>query len=392
MKQRTVFYSWQSDLPNAVNRSFIESCLNKAIKELRVAHPRLDVCLDRDTDNVPGSPDIAATILNKIDNCDVFVCDVSIVQSERRPTPNPNVLFELGYAVKRLGWDRVVCVANEHFGAVESLPFDVRQRRVKCYTLSPDVTDRTEVKESLTRQLGRELEFSLTASQEEGEQIQIQFADIDTRTPLGRVLEHSAVFYSCDFEAIPDYRYDDDDNNPLGAMTVRVGRANRHYHRELAQFLQQSLMGRKVGFVAFNGNRKAINDLTLKVVVPKSHGLFVLDDEPMKPAQSETDNLMRGITPVSSYFARPGKVGVEDLPDHYEIRVEFGKVQPEANVWSEPVFIGASETCRLDVAAELFGDELASAKQLKLDLSFQMTEMPMDQLSDEEWARLVIDL
>ena len=203
MPQRTVFYSWQSDLPNGTNRTFIEGCLNKAIKELRVAQPQLDPCLDRDTANVPGSPDIAATILDKIDNCHIFACDISIVQSGQRSTPNPNVVFELGYAVKRLDWDRVICIANEHFGAVESLPFDVRQRRVKCYTLSPETTDRTEIAKALTRELGRELEFILTASQEEGERLQVQFGDIDTKTPLGQVLEHSAVFYSCDLEAIP---------------------------------------------------------------------------------------------------------------------------------------------------------------------------------------------
>ena len=123
MAKQTVFYSWQSDLPNGSNRSFIERCLSKALSELKGAHPKLDPCLDRDTADVPGSPDIAATILDKIDNCSVFVCDVSIVQEGKRAMPNPNVVFELGYAVQRLGWERVICVANTHFGAIERLPF-----------------------------------------------------------------------------------------------------------------------------------------------------------------------------------------------------------------------------------------------------------------------------
>lgn len=390
MAQQTVFYSWQSDLPNGTNRTFIETCLNKAIKGLRVAQPHLDPSLDRDTANVPGSPDIAATILDKIDNCQVFVCDISIVQHGQRSMPNPNVVFELGYAVKRLGWDRVICIANEHFGTVESLPFDVRQRRVKCYTLSPDTADRNEVAKALTRELGRELEFVLTASQEEGEKLQLQIGDIETKTPLGNVLEHVAVFYSCDREAIPDYRYDDR-GEPFGGISVRVGRANKDYNRELAQYIQQSVMLRKVGFVAFNGNRKAINDLTMKIVFPKSHGLFVIDDEPSKPAQSETDKFMQAITPISAHFARPGKVSLEELPDRYELRVDFGKVQPEANAWSEPVFIGAEESCNLEVAAALYGDELTAPRQIKLGFNFKVTEKPMGELPNEEWARLVMD-
>ena len=104
----TVFYSWQSDLPNSTNRGFIGDCLERAIKELK-AEPDLQVdpCLDRDTQNVPGSPDIAATIFDKIDRCGLFVCDVSIVNqsASNRPMPNPNVLIELGYAVKTLGME-----------------------------------------------------------------------------------------------------------------------------------------------------------------------------------------------------------------------------------------------------------------------------------------------
>jgi hypothetical protein len=134
----TIFYSWQSDLPNSTNRGFIGDCLERAIKELR-ADPnlRVDPCLDRDTQNVPGSPDIASTIFDKIDNCGLFVCDVSIVNpnSSQRTTPNPNVLIELGYAVKTLGWSRIVCVFNGASGRIQDLPFDLRQRRVRSYTV-----------------------------------------------------------------------------------------------------------------------------------------------------------------------------------------------------------------------------------------------------------------
>ncbi|HEX5445733.1 MAG TPA: hypothetical protein VFW87_18035 [Pirellulales bacterium] len=31
---RTLFYSWQSDLPNSTNRGFIDDCIHRALKEL----------------------------------------------------------------------------------------------------------------------------------------------------------------------------------------------------------------------------------------------------------------------------------------------------------------------------------------------------------------------
>ena len=225
-----------------------------------MSQSQLDPCLDRDTANLPGSPDIPATILDKIDNCNVFVCDVSIVQAGQRPMPNPNVLFELGYAVKRLGWERVICICNEHYGEVKTLPFDVSKRRVKCYTLPPEDSDRTEIARSLTGALQRELELVFTAAQEEGERLQLQFGDIETKTPLGLSLEHKAVFYSCDFGAMPDYAFDNQ-GGPFGMATVHIGSPNRDYHRQLAKYIQQSVMVRKVGFVVFNGGQKAIGDV-----------------------------------------------------------------------------------------------------------------------------------
>ncbi|MEZ5944358.1 MAG: hypothetical protein R3C18_23465 [Planctomycetaceae bacterium] len=391
MAKQTVFYSWQSDLPNGTNRSFIERCLSKAISELKGAHPKLDPCLDRDTADVPGSPDIAATILDKIDNCSVFVCDVSIVQDGKRAMPNPNVLFELGYAVQRLGWERVVCVANTHFGAIESLPFDVRQRRVKGFTLDPDSSDRKEAAASLTSMFRRELELILSMPDDEGEKIQLQFGDLENKSPLGKALAHDCVFYACDIEAIPDYQYEDDNSGPLAGMSVRIGRANRDYHRELVEYVQQKTAMRKVGLVAYNGNSVPINDLTLALVVPKSHGIFVLDDEPYRPDTSETNKMMRDITPISAHFARPGKLKLTETPDRYEVHVEFGKVQPEATAWSEPLFLGAAESCQFDLAGTLYADELKTPVQVGLRLSFNVTEETIDQLPNEAWGELMQD-
>lgn len=96
--------------------------------------------MDRDTLGLSGTPDIAMSIFAKIASADIFVADVSIVnhQDGGRPTPNPNVLFELGFAVAELGWDNVVLVMNEFFGDPSVLPFDLRGRRIIVYRVSPE--------------------------------------------------------------------------------------------------------------------------------------------------------------------------------------------------------------------------------------------------------------
>jgi hypothetical protein len=134
-----VFYSWQSDLPNNSNRGFIETALIRAAGKIG-ADESVEVVpvVDRDTVGLPGSPNIVEAILRKIDECAAFVADVSIIGTAGdRPTPNPNVLIELGYALKRLGWQRIILLQNTHFGTPERLPFDLRMTRVVTYEMDP---------------------------------------------------------------------------------------------------------------------------------------------------------------------------------------------------------------------------------------------------------------
>ena len=76
----TVFYAWQSDSPGKVNRYLIRDALQEAIdrvgRELQIEDA---LALDMDTQGVPGSPEIANTILAKIKSCAVFVADVTYV-------------------------------------------------------------------------------------------------------------------------------------------------------------------------------------------------------------------------------------------------------------------------------------------------------------------------
>jgi hypothetical protein len=156
---QTVFYSWQSDLPNRANRTFIQDALQKAIDGILETELEVDLILDRDTANTPGAPDIAQTILSKIGQAIAVVADVSIINSgsDKRLTPNPNVLFELGYAVRALSWDNLLPVFNLATGRIEDLPFDLRSRRPITYTM----TEESEDKASELKKLARTLQGAL---------------------------------------------------------------------------------------------------------------------------------------------------------------------------------------------------------------------------------------
>jgi hypothetical protein len=133
----SVFFSWQSDTPADRGRGPLELAVTEAaLAVTRDESIPFRLSLDQDTRGVPGSPAVVAAILAKIDSCSVFLADVSLTFARpdaTRRAPNPNVLLELGYALRRLGPERVLLVLDSATGTPEQLPFDLRGNRVISY-------------------------------------------------------------------------------------------------------------------------------------------------------------------------------------------------------------------------------------------------------------------
>jgi len=144
----TIFFAWQLDTPSAQNKAFIWEALKRAATSLTPAYG-LDLAPrpERDTDGVAGSPNIVDTIFKRIRNCAVFVADLTLTAKTEsgKQCPNPNVLIELGYAARSVGWDRVVLVMNERHGPAGHLPFDVLQHRWPLRYRSPDRSDENRI-------------------------------------------------------------------------------------------------------------------------------------------------------------------------------------------------------------------------------------------------------
>ena len=130
----TIFYSWQSDLPKDTNLNAIRQSLRDAssLVESEIEDTRIDV--DEATRDTTGSPNIPKTIFDKISASDIFICDLTTINTvaptDFRRVPNPNVLIELGYAIATLGWERIIMVFNEVHGTFPTdLPFDIDRHR-----------------------------------------------------------------------------------------------------------------------------------------------------------------------------------------------------------------------------------------------------------------------
>ncbi len=168
---RTVFWSWQSDQPARETRSLIKTALQGALANLQAEFEEAERPeIDHDTKDVPGSPDIVAAILAKIDAAAVFVADVTpiAVSDSGKHVANPNVLIELGYAKRALSLSRVIQVWNTALtGATpEDLPFDMRQKRKPIgFSLKAGATtdELRRVRAKLQQELESALRSTLTA-------------------------------------------------------------------------------------------------------------------------------------------------------------------------------------------------------------------------------------
>ena len=109
---------------------------------------KINIIIDEATRNMTGSQNISLTILNKIDDANIFVCDISTINktdsNKNRKTPNPNVMYELGYAVAKLGWERIILILNQEYGEISDVPFDIQQHSITSYKLAYSKTNNSK--------------------------------------------------------------------------------------------------------------------------------------------------------------------------------------------------------------------------------------------------------
>ena len=134
-KSFTVFFSWQSDVPE--NSDFLRSFIKTSIKNLETPH-NVNVLYDEASRSVVGSQKVEEVILEKIRAWDVFIADITPItrietkEGEKKRIkllPNPNVAFELGYAMHCLPMEQVLIVLPTGISHGQ-LPFDFNHNRL----------------------------------------------------------------------------------------------------------------------------------------------------------------------------------------------------------------------------------------------------------------------
>ena len=382
--QATVFYSWESDLHPKTTRNLIEGCLNKAIQQLgREDELDVDPSLDRDTRGVSGSPVILDAILEKIDACTAFVADVSIINSgdSSRPTPNPNVGIELGYAIKTCGWDRILPVCNEHYGTIDKLPFDIPERRVISYTLSehPTPEELAAAKEKLTAIFKTRLKEILKLSRESI--LDIQIGDPDTEQLFGH--EHDCHLIKCSFADYPDGRFPDYERNVSAGpgMQMRDTMLNRGYYRDIAAYTGKKNLTQRFAFAVINRSGQTLLSPRLEVFLETTGiklAAFDADNFPEVPSKS---NFVGSIPAMLAKQNRRNLAKLKQSEGRAIFRTDFENIQAKRTAWSTACYLGTwSES--LTLHCRLYADNLKSPFEQHLTLRFSVSEQSK---TLEEW-------
>ena len=138
-----------------------------------------------------GAVNIGVTIKEKINNCGIFLADVSIIDRDKsgKGIVNQNVMFELGYAIGKHTEEKVIQVANTDLGKIEELPFDIAHQRTIGFSIKEDnkaVLLKRSLKEAIVahlNSLANEEKNSKTQSYKD-----ILIDAIDNNKPAGKAI------------------------------------------------------------------------------------------------------------------------------------------------------------------------------------------------------------
>lgn len=332
MRVLTVFYSWQSDLPEKTNRYFILKCLNSAAKKLNqdllVEDAERDYIVDfnevkieHDTAGLPGTPDILSAILERIAACDIFVADVSFVGQSfncSRLLPNPNVMLELGHAFSVRKSDQIFLVLDiKHGGAKpEERPFDIRSKRAPIlFDSSADVAAQEKILTNTFKTAIRDLIRSgYTGATDLARLLSVRFGDSAVSPVLAFEQPDPATQSKGEAEATLRQIKDSEKPPKPGTMGAQMefssmmnsvsSSAYEAYIVELERSIDRVVHTVKLDLSILNDSQVLVEDCDVLITVPES--LMLLSGLPKCPRDPKSNDYTQIFRGIHTSIQQPG--------------------------------------------------------------------------------------
>lgn len=185
MKLR-IFFSWQTTTDAKYNKYFILSCIDKAVKKIKLKPElkNIEFIITEGVTGEPGSPQVASKITDeRIPSSDIFISDLSVVNHinyfqktvqrlvgvKFKPFQNNNVIYEHGVAYNAIGLEKMIGVLNTTYGSPnenpDNIPFDLKHIRFPIeYKYSKVTKNKDEVQKKFINVLASALKDTAISS------------------------------------------------------------------------------------------------------------------------------------------------------------------------------------------------------------------------------------
>lgn len=207
-------------------------------------------------------------------------------------------------------------------------------------------------------------------------QLSLNWADIDKRTTLSSPLGASTLILN---PQLPDDTFENP--NPV-AFDLRD---NRDFYKEAIRYAFDMSYMRPFGLQLCNQSPVVAKRVRFVGSINRGPTLSVFDhtDLPTRPYRNPMDPRRLAVVPLSAQLKNTPDPCVQELPNSWEITIDFGDVRPRDEVWTSSELLIASVGGTTRLVGELRGDNLPEPISCALEIEFEVKQKPME-ISDVE--------
>lgn len=152
------------------------------------------------------------------------------------------------------------------------------------------------------------------------------------------------------------------------------------YYEDLVEFIYDSQLFSRVGFVLRNSSGAAAENVVLKGRVEKQEAVRITDyrDAPVAPSKYSHLSALSHVRSLAEQMLQRPDPLVEEYVTHWEITVPFGVVLPRATVFStDTIYIGATRPSTVTLNVEVYAANLPVPSTFALTAKISADSRPM---------------
>lgn len=207
-------------------------------------------------------------------------------------------------------------------------------------------------------------------------QLALHWADIDRRTILSTPHNVSTLYL---FPHLHDYTFADP---RTGVVDFRN---NPDFYKEAIRYSSAMSFLTPLGLRLCNQSQVVAKRARFIGSIKKGETRSVLDktNHPKRPYRNLSDRIRDSIVPLAEQVRLMPDPTVKELPDRWEITIDFGDVRPRDEVWTSSELLIGSIGGVSTLKGKLLGDNLPEPILCALEINFEVKRRPME-VSDVE--------